>query len=39
MEDALSLDQTPNALDRSFKAATKLKADLPTDLEMESIPL
>ena len=27
------------ALERSFKAATKLKGELPTDLEMESIPL
>ena len=39
MESVLILDETPPALERSFKAATKLKADLPTDLEMESIPL
>ena len=25
-------------LERSFKAATKLKGELPTDIEMESIP-
>ena len=29
----------PPALERSFKAATKLKGELPIDLEMESIPL
>ena len=27
------------SLERSFKAATKLSRELPTDLEMESIPL
>ena len=32
-------DETPSALERSFKAATKLNCELPTDLEMESIPL
>ena len=26
-------------MDRSFKAATKLRIELPTDIEMESIPL
>ena len=30
---------TPPALERSLKAATKLKADLLTDLEIDSIPL
>ena len=39
MKSVLSLDETPPKLQRSFKAATKLKAGLPTDLEMESIPL
>ena len=39
MKNVLSLDETPPKLQRSFKAATKLKAGLPTDLEMESIPL
>ena len=39
MESALSLDETPFALERSFKAATKLNRELPTDLEMESIPV
>ena len=34
----LGADKTPPALERSLKAATKLKAELPTDLEMESIP-
>ena len=39
MKSVLSLDETPSALERSFKAATKLKGELPTDLEMESIPV
>ena len=39
MKSVLSPDETPSALERSLKAATKLKAELPTDLEMESIPL
>ena len=34
-----SLDETPFALERSFKAATKLRRELPTDIEMGSIPL
>ena len=33
----LGVDKTPPALERSLKAATKLTAGLPTDLEMESI--
>ena len=39
MKSVLSLDETPPALEISFKTATKLKGELPTDLEMESIPL
>ena len=39
MKSVLSLDETPSALERSFKAATKLSRELPTDSEMESIPL
>ena len=39
MKSVLSLDEMPNALEKSLKAAEKLKADLPTDLQMESIPL
>ena len=35
----MSLDETPSALERSVKAATRLKGELPTDLQMESIPL
>ena len=31
--------ETPPSLYRSIKAATKLKGELPTDLEMNSIPL
>ena len=39
MKSVLSLDETPSALERSFMAATKLTCELPTDREMESIPL
>ena len=39
MKSVLSLDETPSALGNSFKAATKLSHELPTDLEMETIPL
>ena len=39
MKNSLGIDKTPIALERSFKAATKLRRELPTDLEMESIPL
>ena len=35
----LGLDETPSALERSFKAATKLRHELPTDVEKESIHL
>ena len=38
MKNYLGVD-TPPALERSFKVATKLKTDLLTDLEMESIYL
>ena len=39
MKNVLSIDKSPSALDRSLKAATKLSRELPTNLEMESIPL
>ena len=39
MKIVLGIDRTPPALERSFKTAKKLKAELPIDLEMESIPL
>ena len=39
MENFLGIDKMPPALERSLKAATKLICELPTDLEMESIPL
>ena len=39
MKSVLSLDETPSALERFLKAATKLSRVLPTSLEMESIPL
>ena len=39
MKSVLSLGETPSVLERSIKAASKLKSELPTDFEMESIPL
>ena len=39
MKKILGLDETPPALDKSAKAGTNLILELPTDLEMESIPL
>ena len=39
MKSVLSLDETLSALERSVKAATNFSRDLPTDLEMEVIPL
>ena len=39
MKNVLSLDETPSALDRSFKAAARRKRELQTDTETESIPL
>ena len=38
MKNFLGIDKTPPALQRSLNAATKLSRELPTDLEMESIP-
>ena len=35
----MKLDETPPALQRYFNAANKLKRELSTDIEMESIPL
>ena len=39
MKIFLGINKTPPGLERYFKAATKLRSKLPTDLEMESIPL
>ena len=39
MKSVLSLDETPSALERPYKAATKFSRELATDIEMESIPL
>ena len=39
MKNFLDIDKTPPALEKSFKVATRLISKLPTDLEMESIPL
>ena len=39
MKNALGLEKKSSALERSLKAATKLSPKLPTDLEMESIPI
>ena len=38
MKSVLSLDETPSALESSISAANKLKSELPTNLQMESIP-
>ena len=38
MKNVLDIDKTPPALEKSFKAATKFIHELPTDIEMESIP-
>ena len=39
MKSFLSLGELPSELERYFKAATKRGHKLPTDIEMESIPL
>ena len=39
MKNVLGLDETPPSFDRSIKAATKLKGELPAALMMESITL
>ena len=39
MKIFLGIDKTPPALERSLKAAAKLKNELPMDLQMENIPL
>ena len=39
MKCVLSMDVTPSSLERSSSAANKIKSELPTDLQMESIPL
>ena len=35
----MNFNKTPPALEKSFIAATKLKHELPKDIEKESIPL
>ena len=39
MNSVFSLDEKPSALERSFKTATKLRRELPMDIETESEPL
>ena len=39
MKNILGVHKTSPELERSFNAISKLKGELPTDLEMESIPL
>ena len=39
MKQFLDMDRTPPSLKRSISAATKLKGELQTDLQMQSIPL
>ena len=39
VKNFLGIDKTPPVLERSLRAATKLKGGLPTDSEMENVPL
>ena len=39
MKNFLSIDETSPALERSFEAAAKLRRELPTHIELESISL
>ena len=39
MENILNLEETPPSLDRSIKAASKQKSELPTTSKIEEIPL
>ena len=39
MKNFLAINKTPSTLERSFKTATKLRRELLTDIQMESIPL
>ena len=39
MKNFLAINKTPSTLERSFKAATKLRRELLADIQMESIPL
>ena len=39
IKNFLGIDKTPPILERSLRAASKLKGELSTDLEMENIPL
>ena len=39
MKSVLSLDKAPSVLEGSCMAAAKLKRELPTEIEMEGIPL
>ena len=39
MKNFLGIDTKPPSLERSISATSELKSELPTDLQMESIPL
>ena len=39
MKSVLSLDETPSALGRSIKVTSMLKTELPTDLQIENMPV
>ena len=39
MKNFLAINKTPSTLERSFKAETKLRRELLTDIQMESMPL
>ena len=39
IKSVLNLDETPHELERSFNVVTKHRCELPTDIEIENIPL
>ena len=39
MKNVLSIEETPPVSERSFKVATKLRCELPTNMYMENISL
>ena len=38
MKNFLGIDETTAPIERSFKAATKLKRELPKGIKMETVP-
>ena len=39
MKNFVCIDETLPVLEQSFKAETKLNRELPTDMQMETVPL